>query len=138
MKIVQGSPSSGPTRKRGVETARNGGGFARHVPSKSDAPGLSPAAPVATLGSLLAVQEVEAGEGERRQAIDRGHRLLDELHELHLALVDGWLDEENLHRLAGLVEQTRPEVDDRDLASALEDIELRAAVELAKLERRGS
>ena len=138
MKIVQGPPSSAPTRKRGVDAARGGGGFASHVSSRPDTTGLAPAAPLTALGSLLAVQEVEDGGGQRRQAIDHGHQLLDELHELRLAMVDGWLSEDNLHRLAGLVEQARPEVEDGELASTLEDIELRAAVELAKLERHRS
>jgi len=137
MKIVQGPPSSALTKKRGVDRAR-GGGFSGHVSARPDATGLAPAAPLTALGSLLAVQEVEDAGGERRRAIDRGHQLLDQLHELRLALVEGWLDEDHLHRLARLVEQAGPEVDDRELAATLQDIELRAAVELAKLERGGS
>lgn len=88
-------------------------------------------------GSLLAVHEADDGGHERRGAIDHGDQLLDQLRELRLALVDGWVSEADLHRLAHLIERAGPEIDDRGLAPARADIEPPAAVELARLQRRG-
>jgi hypothetical protein len=49
-------------------------------------------------------------------------------------MVDGWVSEGTLRRMAGLLER-RPALTDPDLDAVLDEIELRAAVELAKLTR---
>jgi hypothetical protein len=66
-----------------------------------------------------------------------GHGLLDELRALQLAMVDGQVPEGILRRLAGLVDGLRPSAADARLDAVLDAIELRAAVELAKLRRGG-
>lgn len=124
MKVVHRPRSSAPGRDRNVDTTRKGGGFASRARSRPDATELTPAAPLADLGPLLAVREVEDDGRERRQAIDRGGQLLHELHQLRLAQVDGWLSEDTLHRLARLVERAGREVDADELASTLENIAL--------------
>jgi hypothetical protein len=45
------------------------------------------------------------------------------------------VSEGTLHRLAGLLDGLRPPVEDPQLDALLDDLELRAAVELAKLRR---
>lgn len=140
MKITQNRPLAAPGRRRDVERAQTGTdrGLAAHVAAKPATSEPAALAPLAALGSILTVQEVDDAGAGRRQAVDRGRQLLDELHELRLALIDGWLPEESLHRLAAAVEQAGPDVNERELAAVLEDIEVRAAVELAKLQRRPS
>ena len=97
--------------------------------------GIAPTTPLAALGGVLAVQEVEDPTAERRRATRHGHSLLDELRELQLGMVDGRVSEGTLRRLAGLVDGLRPSAADARLAAVLDAIELRAAVELAKLRR---
>ena len=82
---------------------------------------------------LLAAQEVPDLSQERRQATRRGHGLWDDLHQLQIGMVEGWVSEGTLRRLAGLVDRLRPALTDPDLDAAPDEIELRAAVELAKL-----
>ena len=57
---------------------------------------------------------------------------LDELHELRIGLIDGWVSEAQLRRLADTLAVVRAPIEDPGLESVLEEVEVRAAVELAK------
>lgn len=138
MKITDNRPVAPPSRRRGVDRTQSGGNGAFAPEMRPGPAGPAPATPLTALGAILAAQEVEDPGVDARRAVEHGHRVLDELQELHLALIDGWLSEDQLHRLAVVVEEARPDADDPDLASVLDDIELRAGVELAKLERHRS
>jgi hypothetical protein len=92
-------------------------------------------APLASLGAVLALQEVEDPLSGRRRAQERGERLLSTLEEVRLALLDGRLPAAKLAALRQLVTTQRGRADDPRLQAVLDEIELRTAVELAKLER---
>jgi len=85
--------------------------------------------------ALLALQEVANEPNRRAQARRRGEELLDRLEELRLALLEGRLPLDMLERLGALVTLHRGKIDDPRLEQVLDEIELRAAVELAKLGR---
>jgi hypothetical protein len=92
---------------------------------------------VSSLGSvdaLIALQEVDSALGRRRRAVGRAGRLLDELEALKLSLLDGDISETGLRRLAAAVREQREATSDPRLEAVLDQIEARAAVELAKLE----
>jgi hypothetical protein len=91
--------------------------------------------PLAGLDGVLAMQEVPDATVSRRRAVRRGHALLEELQELQLGLIDGRLAEATLRGLATRLEEVRPAVDDPKLAAVLDQIEIRAAIEMAKLGR---
>ena len=93
------------------------------------------AAPLTALSSLLAVQEVPDPLAGKKRAVQRGDSILDELKELQVELVEGRVSEGTLRSLAHMLDQPRPDIDDPGLNQVLDDIELRAAVELAKLEQ---
>jgi len=84
---------------------------------------------------LLALQEVGDAQTGRRRAIARGQRLLDHLDELRLAMLTGVVSRTELMTLARLSRENAPLVEDPKLAEILAEIELRAAVELAKLDQ---
>jgi hypothetical protein len=140
MKITQTGSGAPAGRVRKTEKAGGAGAsqaFRDHI---GDSPSATPAAaagtvPLAALGSLLAIQEATDPIVGRRKAVLRGDSLLDELRELQIGLVQGWVSEGQLRSIARMLDQPRPAVDDPDLQRVLDDIELRAAVELAKLER---
>jgi hypothetical protein len=89
---------------------------------------------VATLDALLALQEVGGPLERRRKAVRRAGKILDILDEVKLALLDGALPASALDRLLVVVREERGGADDPRLQSLLDEIETRAAVELAKLE----
>jgi hypothetical protein len=137
MKITGSGPSAGTSQRRRVSNGAGdgaGGSFAKHVGARAaGTTGISPSMPLAALAGVLAVQEVEDPTTGRRRATRHGHNLLDELRELQLGMVEGRVSEGTLRRLAGLVDELRPSTAHAPLDEVLDAIELRAAVELAKL-----
>jgi hypothetical protein len=93
---------------------------------------------LASVDAMLVLQSVEDSMTRRRRAVRRGRSLLDVLDGIKIGLLDGAVSPSDISRLAMLVRDAREGIDDPALESVLAEIELRAAVELAKLERRNS
>ena len=87
------------------------------------------------LGALLALQEVSSELGQRSRGQHRGEELLDHLDALRLGLLEGRLPLIVVERLSALVAARRGQIDDPKMGAILDEIELRVAVELAKLGR---
>ena len=128
-----------PTRTRRSErgSASGTGSFAEALaPGETPAPSsVSAGAAIGRVDALLALQEVSNDPDAPSRGRRRGEALLDHLEELRLGLLTGGLSRAVVERLANLVAEKRAQVDDPRLAAILDDIELRAAVELAKLRR---
>jgi hypothetical protein len=84
------------------------------------------------LSAVPAAQQAQDGPGEHRRALARGRSLLDELDRIRVGLLEGTLPGASIRRLAGLLQADRPAVSEAKLQAVLDEIELRAAVELAK------
>ncbi|MDW8443915.1 MAG: flagellar assembly protein FliX [Acetobacteraceae bacterium] len=94
----------------------------------------APVEGVSIAPSLLAIQEsLEAAERDAR-AMKRAEAMLEELGALQLGLLAGRLSESRLAALKRLVSEAEAAADPRLAEIALE-VEVRAAVELARLER---
>ena len=89
---------------------------------------------LAAVDALIALQEVPDASARSAQAVERAEDLLDLLEEIKIDLLSGALPRSRMVRLARMVEQRRAEIADVQLAGILDEIELRARVELAKLE----
>jgi Class II flagellar assembly regulator len=93
-----------------------------------------PVATTGAIGPLLALQDL-AGAGELRgPALRRGERLLDILESLQGGLLHDAPLDGSLQQLARVLRDSAPPTDDPRLGDLLREIELRAAVEGAKLE----
>lgn len=117
---------------RRKKTASGGQGFSINSggASQAEAPqSVSKAGPVASLDSLLALQEV--GERDERP-FKRGHETLDLLDDIRHGLLMGGIPVGKLKALTRLIESERGQVSDPELAGILDEIDLRAQVELAK------
>jgi hypothetical protein len=102
------------------------------------APGPGSTAALASLQTMLAVQEVAPELAERRQrAVRRGEALLAALSDLQLALLGAGDDAACLARLRSALSDEAPVAMEPELADVLAAIEVRAAVELAKQEQDG-
>ena len=84
--------------------------------------------------SLQALQEVPDAAERRRQAVLRSTDILDELQQLRLGLLTGSVPRQRLQRLMKPLRDRPGGYADPQLDSIVADIEVRAAVELAKLE----
>ncbi|MNH49431.1 Flagellar assembly protein FliX [compost metagenome] len=129
---------SGATSSQGSRPTRSAGGFslpASGGPSgPTSAAATSSASSVAGVSALMALQGVEDATERRRRAIRRGGGLLDRLDELKLALLNGQDGVPALERLARSLREERPDDADPGLKGVLDQIDLRAAVEMAKAE----
>lgn len=131
-----GAPSTGATRSSRPATD---GSFAPTTTEQAGATDetrrLESLEGVITLSALLALQGVDDPLSKRKRAVGRAGRILDLLDELKLALIDGGASPAMLDRLVGAVREERAVTEDARLDAVLDQIETRAAVELAKLGR---
>jgi hypothetical protein len=98
------------------------------------AEGAAPAAILGGLEALIAIQSEDTTRERRRRGVRRGQGLLDLLDELKIALLAGNLPADLQMRLSMAMRDESFSGDPR-LDSILEGIDLRAAVELAKLRK---
>jgi hypothetical protein len=96
----------------------------------------SHAAATAGLDALIALQMVEGPLDRKKRGLKRGRAMLDALDELKIALLTGRLPLAQLRRLVAAVDGRERDSEDERLEAILDEIELRARVELAKLEPR--
>jgi hypothetical protein len=136
---VDGAGGLVPTTGAQPRSASTGSDFTigeASTPQAAAAPARAAgAAPVASMDALLALQEVDGPLERRRRAVRRGGRLLDALDAVKLALLgEGDSVAPALQRLATAVREQRLGSFDPGLDGVLDEIETRAAVELAKAE----
>jgi hypothetical protein len=137
-----GSSSSASGGARRIDkSAGKPGEFKKALVDALDAPDETAAAEApASLGgieALLAVQAADdATEREaRKRLVQRGEDILDKLEEIRHGLLLGEVPREKLTALAESVRAQREACQDPRLAALLDEIELRAEVEIAKLSR---
>lgn len=125
------SGPGGAKRNDGSGFSLNGAGAARDAAPVAMAAGVGQ---VASVGALLALQESGGPLERRRKAVSRAGRMLDMLDEMKLAILDGDVSGAALERLQQAASEARSNTDDPKLEAVLDEIETRAAVELAKRE----
>ena len=129
-----GPSSAGAARGAGKAAA---GGFslsgAGEAAEAAEAQRMAGLDGVMTVSALLALQGVEDPLQRRKRAMGRASRLLDILDDLKVAMLEGRAPPATLDNLARAVREQREDTDDPKLNDVLNQIETRAAVELAKL-----
>lgn len=128
--------TGGPGRARPA-----GGGQGFQLPAVEAASGPAQTARAASLSgvmsvdAILALQDVGGPLERKRRAVRRASRMLDALDEMKVSLLSGELTGADIGKLQQAVRDQRDQTDDPKLEGVLNEIETRAAVELAKLER---
>jgi hypothetical protein len=87
------------------------------------------------VNSFLFLQEISDEEVSRQKGLQQGKNVLQALEQLHRDLLIGDIPEATLHKLESVVSKSRENFTDPRLSQLLDEIELRAAVELAKMQR---
>src|SRR5688500_9552888 len=90
---------------------------------------------IAHIDALLAAQEAESPteRAARKRMHDRAGTILDELERMRLALLTGRLTVGHVVDIADVVAQHREKIMDPRLTAILDEIDLRAQIELAKM-----
>lgn len=128
----KGPAAAGKTDKA-KKTGAVGTAFSDYLSTDEVGQTAAPAATAAvSMYAALAAAEYGTEREERRRAITHADDLLNDLEDLQMGLLLGSYTKKQLHNLASRLQQTRATVQDPQLLSLLDDIELRAAVELAK------
>jgi hypothetical protein len=135
----------GPVKNNAVRRSGKGadssgkGGFAEEVSAIDTEPaaltqvqGPSSLAPV---DSLIALQEVEDSTTGRKRGMARGKEMLQLLDNIRHGLLIGGISRQKLESLVRAVRSDRLAIQDPKLQEVLDEIDLRAAVELAKYEQ---
>lgn len=99
------------------------------------APSVGGVGAIAPLSALLAVQEADQVQNERERAVAQGRELLDFLDELKIGLLTGHIAPTKIRHLEQAVDRLVTLDNDEGLQDLLDQIALRAKVELAKLRR---
>ena len=141
MKIDRtGAVQTSTPAKRGEKAKKTeAGGFSKHMASGADVTGASGSvSPVQSVDALLSIQEVDDATTGQSQAQARqwGMDVLDHLDRLRIGIISGTVARHDLERISALVERHRGQSSDPALMQILDEIELRARVELAKFEQR--
>ena len=137
MKIDPNRPIGTGAVRRDSQTTGSSG-FADNLPvdqARDQAAGpVGPASSLSGLEALFALQEVPDATAGRKRALARGTKLLDRLEDLRVGLLLGHISRDKLAELAQLSRDSIEQTDDPALQEILQEIELRAAVELAKFQ----
>jgi hypothetical protein len=89
-------------------------------------------APAVPISAVLALQDIADSTSGRPDNMARGKKILDHLDKIRLGLLSGGIPRQTLHRLAAELNAARAETADPRLRAILDEIELRARVEIAK------
>ena len=90
--------------------------------------------PIGALDSILMLQGLDDSTDGRSKGLKHGEELLDMLDQVRDGLLAGGVPRTTLNRLAAAVTRRHDQFNDPKLQGVLDEIELRAHVELAKLE----
>lgn len=106
--------------------------FSKHLEEADDASGPTATGSIGSVCGVLNIQEVDDALSRASRGKVRAEEILDHLDGLKLDLLTGSLSRAKLETLAIMVNTRRADVTDPRLGQILDEIDLRAQVELAK------
>jgi hypothetical protein len=131
-----GRVESGSVRKYARSAGASDSAFkVSDTPDQPRAATVAAPGPLTALDSILALQSVDDSTSGPSKAIAHGEELLDLLDNVRDGLLSGGIPRATLNRLANAVSRRGDNFADPKLQVVLDEIELRAKVELAKLEQ---
>jgi len=123
-------------KRAGAAASSSGGFFAGEAEASRGAAGLGSMPSLAAVDALLALQETPASgdalSGGSRRAVVKAGQMLDILDDIKVALLSGQMSQGKLDQLVRVLDAQKGRLVEPRLAEILNQIELRAYVELAK------
>jgi hypothetical protein len=138
--VVGKIEGTGPIRtaqqvRRAVKTGGAGGAsFSKELGETSDTGAAQGMSSASSVMGVLGVQEIDDALSQASKGKMRALDILERLDDLRIELLTGAISREKLTQLSQVVSAHRADVTDPHLAEVLDEIDLRAQVELAKYE----
>lgn len=127
--------STAPVRKKQKASRTSSSSFSSHLDETEGTSGTSGTGSLGAISGVFNLQEVEdALSGEAKGKL-RAEDMLAKLDDLRLDLLSGTISTAKLQRLSQIVSEKKAEINDPKLNGILDEIDLRAQVELAKFMR---
>lgn len=140
MKIEGSGPLSPSNIKRKKSSGAQGGDFGNYIDTETSEEKVNTLPPSVTptpMNPFLSLQEVtNPFSEEAKKAKQKGETMLTTLEEIKIGLLTGNLTEQQFENLSSLMTTREHIAHDTQLDSILSEIEVRAAVELAKFKKR--
>ena len=89
---------------------------------------------ISAVDAVVGMQEITDDNKDERGAKNRANLILDKLEDIRMGLLLGEIPKSNLEELSKVLQVARENSVDSKLLEIIDDIELRAKIELAKLE----
>lgn len=133
---MRGPQATRETRRAARPAAGSGASFVKHLDAPAETEAVLATGGVGNLGAIsqiVGLQEVDDALARRKRSRRNAADILDKLDAIRNALLVGSIGKDQLLQLARMVNARRADDGDPRLTEILDDIELRARVELAKL-----
>lgn len=126
---------TGASSKKGKVSSSDGSFSGMLDGGPKDVSGAGAAQSIAHLDALLAVQGAEdpTERAKRKRMKDRASSILDSLERIRMRLLTGELTVGDVIHIADVVASHREQISDPALTALLDEIDLRAQVEIAKM-----
>ena len=136
MKVDQARRSNVSNTKRSKSTIKSGEmPFTAVLDGEIKTERPSPNVKVAALDAIVPIDSAAVEEQHKNLAKGRAVFILDRLEDIRQGLLLGAISQAGLQELARTISEARGEALDPKMSDILDDIELRAKIELAKLEQ---
>ena len=136
MKVDQARRSNVSNTKRSKSTIKSGEmPFTAVLDGEIKTERPSPSVKVATLDAIVPIDSATIEEQHKNLAKGRAVFILARLEDIRQGLLLGAISQSGLQELARTIREARGETLDPKMSDILDDIELRAKIELAKLEQ---
>ena len=121
-----------PVKRVAKSGASGGTTFAKQLDESDETGASGGIASTNNISGILGVQEVDDALSHASKGKMRAEGILDRLEELRMDLLSGGISHEKLMQLSRIVAARRSQISDPRLTAILDEIDLRAQVELAK------
>lgn len=135
---VGGPRTSSPVRRTAKAGKTSKTSFSTHLDGPEETEATTAASATSSIGAvegIIGAQEIDDALARAAKGKLRASDILDRLEDLRLGILSGTLSRDKLRQLAHIVSLRRPQVTDQHLGEILDEIDLRAQVELAKFSK---
>ena len=115
-------------------TGVQAGQFSNLLTSEQKVESITSTNRISAMDSVVSVQEVSGEDAGNSGTKKRAHQILDRLEDVRIGLLMGQIPKSDLMDLSEILKAARETAVDSNLLELLDDIELRAKIELAKLD----